>query len=79
MDQEFHERLPHELRSGTSGCQNVQQAVDGEQQGDLTHFHQLLDGTLPPESWQSFVPDSAQQLLDVWMGHELRNRSNCPN
>lgn len=74
MDQKFHERLPHQLSSFGFRSQHVQHTIKWEQYGHFYRDEQLLRAGLPSETRNSLIPNRSKQLLDIWMGHELKQK-----
>lgn len=74
MDEKLHEWFAHEFSPLRVRVDHVNGAVHGKQDGDLDDLHRLSDKRHPSESWQALVPDGGEELLDVWVCHELRAR-----
>lgn len=74
MADELDERFLHKLSQNRWRCNHVDHAVHRKHHAESGHLHYLAHHSFATESWQPFVPDGSQQLLDIRMGHELERR-----
>ena len=74
LDEWFLDEFP--FLSG--GCDHVEHRVDRELHGDFQRLDNLPDGRAAPETGQALIPNSSEQLLDVWVGHELHINTKRP-
>lgn len=73
MADELDEGLPHGLTDDRVRSQNIADGEDGEQHPNSHDLQRLQEHVLPPETRKSLVPDGRQQLLHVWVRHELES------
>ena len=74
MTDELDERFPHGASHAAVRRDDVAEGEHGEEDADPDDLDHLEQHVLPTEARETFVPDGGQQLLHVWMRHELLRR-----
>lgn len=74
MAYEFDKWLPHRLTDDRMRCHNVCYGEERKQDAYPNYFQCLQEHIFASETRQSFIPYGRQQLLDVGMCYELKQR-----
>ena len=70
MADELYKRLLDKLSGLCVGDQHVHDREVGEHQTVLQNLEGLLENIISSKARNSLVPDAAEELLDIGMGHE---------
>ena len=74
MTDELDERFSHGAPHATVRRDDVAEGEHGEEHADPDDLNHLEQHVLPTEARKTLVPDGRQQLLHVWVRHELWRR-----
>lgn len=74
MTYELDERLSHGLSDHAVGGYDVRDAEERKEYADADDLERLEHHVLATKTRKTLVPDGSEQLLHVWMRHELEGQ-----